>query len=94
LSPYSRASLRPACAPDGYVDSEDLAGSGNFLHAVHAEPLRRSDVEPTAVLAAKHHGERAPVEFDFLQDAPALAHATAASVGNVRVPDLPFSVES
>jgi hypothetical protein len=56
--------------------------------------MRGGDEQRPPVRPAEHAGEAAAVERDCLQYFAALAHARAAFVGDVGVPDSPFRVEA
>ena len=56
--------------------------------------MRGDDEQRPPVRPAEHAGEAAAVERDCLQNFAAFAHAHAAFVGDVGVPDSAFRVEA
>src|SRR6478735_21383 len=76
------------------LDRQHLAARFALAHALRPAPLGGHDAERPPVVAAEHAREAAAVDVDRLEHLAALAHAHAAAVRHVGVPDRAGLVEA
>jgi len=67
---------------------------GHLGHLLHPPPLRRDDEQRATIRPTQHAGEAPAVELDGLQHFAAFAHAHAALVRHVGIPDRALGIEA